>query len=87
MAGGAPFVLTTGAGVDVEKDDVTVNEFSEVLNFEGSVSVVDNGGGKTTITIGGIGAVDPFENALFDDCTPLFDKDASCNVELLEECG
>ena len=31
--------------------------------------------------------VDPFAVALFDDCTPLFDKDEVCNVELLNECG
>lgn len=30
---------------------------------------------------------DPFLNALFDLCTPLFDCDAVGNVELLEECG
>ena len=31
--------------------------------------------------------LDPFLNALFDDCDPLFDKDENCNVELLNECG
>ena len=30
---------------------------------------------------------DPFAMALFDDCTPLFDKDSLGQTTLLEECG
>jgi len=30
---------------------------------------------------------DPFSDALFDLCTPLFDCDSAGNVDLLEECG
>lgn len=41
-------------------------------NFPGMLSIVE----------------DPFREALFDDCTPLFDVDYSTGLtELLEECG
>jgi len=29
---------------------------------------------------------DPFAQALFDYCTPLFDHDENCGVQLLKEC-
>jgi len=39
------------------------------------------------IPIPGTPPADPFEDALFDDsCSALFIKDASGNVEILEEC-
>ena len=35
-----------------------------------------------------LGTSDPFQNALFDVCDPMFDHDPlTGNVELLEECG
>ncbi len=37
-------------------------------------------------TLPGGAASDPFAKALFDECTPLFDKDEFGNVTLLEEC-
>lgn len=40
-----------GATVTVQENDSTVNAVSDTLNFEGNVAVVNEGGGKTTITI------------------------------------
>ena len=46
---------TTGSGsnIIVQKDDVTVGTNTDTLNFEGNVTSNDDGGGKTTLTIGG----------------------------------
>jgi len=38
---------------DVQKDDVTVVEDTNTINFEGDVSVTDNGNGKATVNIEG----------------------------------
>ncbi len=35
----------------IEKDDVNVATNVDILNFEGNVSVVDDGGGKATVTV------------------------------------
>jgi hypothetical protein len=40
-----------GATVTVQEDDGTVNGTTDTLNFEGNVAVVNEGGGKTTVTI------------------------------------
>lgn len=46
---------TTGSGANiiVQKDDITVGTNTDTLNFEGNVTSNDDGGGKTTLTIGG----------------------------------
>jgi hypothetical protein len=46
---------TTGSGsnIIVQKDDVTVGTNTDTLNFEGNITSSDDGGGKTTLTIGG----------------------------------
>ena len=49
--GAAPFGLTTGPGIDIEEDDVSVVLEVETLNFEGNVTVVDEGSSKVTVTI------------------------------------
>ncbi len=38
--------------LDIEEDDVTVASGINTLNFEGSVSIADNGSNKSTVTIG-----------------------------------
>ena len=81
---GAPFGLTTGPGIDIEKDDSLVVESADTINFEDGLIVIDEGNGKVTIKAT---AADPFAVALFDDkCNPLFSKDANGTVELLEAC-
>jgi len=40
-----------GANIIVQKDDVTVGTVTDTLNFEGGVTVVDDGGNKTTVTV------------------------------------
>ena len=40
-----------GTTVDIQKDDSTIVSNCAIINFEGSVSVVDNGSNKTTVTI------------------------------------
>jgi hypothetical protein len=44
-----------GSDLDVQEDDVSINSATTALNFEGGAvtSVVDEGAGKTTVTIGG----------------------------------
>ena len=43
----------TGSGgtIEIQEDDATVNGSSDTLNFEGNVAVVNEGSGKTTVTI------------------------------------
>lgn len=53
--------VTAGGGgaIDIQKDDVSVVDPCTALNFEGSgvASIVDEGGGKATVTIeGGVGS-------------------------------
>ena len=43
----------SGANIIVQKDDVTVGTNTDTLNFEGNITSNDDGGGKTTLTIGG----------------------------------
>ena len=43
----------SGSNIIVQKDDVTVGTNTDTLNFEGNVTSNDDGGGKTTLTIGG----------------------------------
>ena len=45
----------SGSNIVVQKDDVTVGTVTDVLNFEGDVTVVDNGSNKTTVTVTGGG--------------------------------
>jgi len=40
-----------GTTVDIQKDDSTIVTNCDVINFEGSVVVTDNGNNKTTVTI------------------------------------
>jgi len=40
--------------IEVQEDDVTISSVVKILNFEG-VSVVDDGGGKVTVTVIGAG--------------------------------
>ena len=40
-----------GTTVDIQKDDTTIVTNCDILNFEGSVAVSDNGNNKSTITI------------------------------------
>lgn len=56
------FFGNTGGGgggtIEIQKDDVTVVGSCSIINFEGSVSVTNDGGGKATITISGGGGFD-----------------------------
>lgn len=43
------------SAVEIQQDDVVTNSEATILNFEGTVDTLDEGGGKVTITISGGG--------------------------------
>jgi hypothetical protein len=52
---------TVGADIDVEEDDTPTVSSATVLNFEGAVDVIDDGGGKATVVVSSGTALDSFE--------------------------
>ena len=51
IEGIANAIEAQGSGLKVQQDDTDVASDVSTLNFEGTVSVVDDGSGKVTITI------------------------------------
>lgn len=44
---------TAGSGIDVEENDLSVVSSADTINFEGNVTVADEGSGKATVSVGG----------------------------------
>ncbi len=83
-----------GTTVNVEKDDLNIVSNCDVINFEGSVSVVDNGSNKTTVTIidnkyepKAIQIYDDIGNYNLNDATPFaypFNKEDIKDIDVFD---
>ncbi len=60
---------TVGGDVDVEEDDTPIVSNATVLNFEGAVDVIDDGGGKATVVVSSGTALDSFESKVSSNDT------------------
>lgn len=77
-------VYKSPSEIEIQQDDIEIAFPVDTINFEGGVSVVDDGGNKVTVTVT---AGDVFANALFSQtCEPLFEKRLDGTVNLLERC-
>jgi len=78
---------TTGKTPDDHHDEAhTVASHSDTSATGPELDTLTDGSNADALHMHAV-VSDPFADALFDDCTPLFDKDINGNVVLLEECG
>ena len=76
-----------GGAVAVQEDDVEVVATATVINFEGSVSVADEGGGKVTVTVtaSGVGGTD--DDAIHDnvanEISAIAEKTTPANADII----
>lgn len=76
--------------IEVQEDDATKVSAATILNFEGGVDVVDEGGGKATITVsGGSGADEKAKVSANDTTTDFLEQKivagSNVNITVLNE--